>query len=139
MTYRNWRIIQYFRPSTLLRVVTALARRRDRAFPKMDLHENSETKRVTATMELPSLKSEDIAIEVQGNRLTVSGETKRSENHEKGTYSVQERSYGKFSRSIQIPYKIKAEEVQAKMENGVLTVTFPEAAADQQPKRVNIA
>ena len=64
-------------------------------------------KMVTATMELPGLKSEDIAIEVQGNRLTVSGETKRSENYEKGTCSVQERSYGKFSRSIQIPHGIK--------------------------------
>jgi HSP20 family protein len=42
----------------------------------MDLHENPETKTVTATMELPGLKSEDIAIEVQGNRLIVSGETK---------------------------------------------------------------
>ncbi|KAJ8591007.1 hypothetical protein M405DRAFT_895147 [Rhizopogon salebrosus TDB-379] len=43
---------------------------------QMDLHENPETKTVTATMELPGLKSEDIAIEVQGNRLIVSGETK---------------------------------------------------------------
>ena len=33
----------------------------------------------------------------------------------------------------------QAEEVQAKMENGVLTVNFPKAAADQQPKRVNVA
>jgi HSP20 family protein len=34
---------------------------------------------------------------------------------------------------------VQAEEVQAKMENGVLTVNFPKAAVDQQPKRVNIA
>jgi hypothetical protein len=34
---------------------------------------------------------------------------------------------------------VQVEEVQAKMENGVLTVTFPKTAADQQPKRVNIA
>ncbi|KAJ8585177.1 HSP20-like chaperone [Rhizopogon salebrosus TDB-379] len=110
-----------------------LARRRDRVFPKMDLHENPETKTVTATMELPGLNSEDIATEVQGNRLTVSGETKRSENHEKGTYSMQERSYGKFSRTVQIPHGMKVEEVQAKMESGVLTVTFPKTAADQNP------
>ena len=74
---------------------------------RMDLHENPETKTVTVMMELPGLKSEDTAIEVNGNRLTVSGETKRSQNHEKGTYVVQERSYGKFSRSIQIPQGIK--------------------------------
>ena len=79
----------------------------DLHYYRMDLHENTEAKTVTATMELPGLKSEDIAIEVQGNHLTVSGETKRSENYEKGAYAVQERSYGKFSRSIQIPQGIK--------------------------------
>ena len=73
----------------------------------MDLHENSETKIVTATFELPGLKSEDVAIEVNGNRLTVSGESKRSENYDKNGFSVRERSYGKFSRSLHIPQGIK--------------------------------
>jgi HSP20 family protein len=73
----------------------------------MDLHENAESKTVTATFELPGLKSEDVAVEVHGNRLTVSGESKLSENYDKGGYSVQERSYGKFSRSLRVPQGIK--------------------------------
>jgi len=73
----------------------------------MDLHENPETKTMTATFELPGLKSEDVAVEVQGNRLTISGESKRSENYDKAGYAVQERSYGKFSRSLRIPQGIK--------------------------------
>jgi HSP20 family protein len=73
----------------------------------MDLHENAETKTVTATFELPGIKQQDVNVEVHGNRLTVSGESKRSENYEKGGYAVQERLYGKFSRTLQIPQGIK--------------------------------
>lgn len=73
----------------------------------MDLHEDLETKTMIATFELPGLKSEDVVVEVHGNRLTISGESKRSENYDKAGYAVQERSYGKFSRSLHIPQGIK--------------------------------
>jgi HSP20 family protein len=73
----------------------------------MDLLENAETKTVTATFELPGMKQQDVNIEVHGNCLTISGESKRSENHDKCGYTVQERSYGKFSRTLQIPQGIK--------------------------------
>ncbi|KAG2063266.1 HSP20-like chaperone [Suillus decipiens] len=118
---------------------TALTHRRDRAFPKMDLHENAEAKRVTATFELPGVRQEDVNVEVHGNRLTISGESKRSENYNKGSYVVEERSFGKFSRTLQIPQGINVEDVHAKMENGVLTVCFPKAGLDQQPQRIAIA
>jgi HSP20 family protein len=73
----------------------------------MDLHENAETKTVTATFELPGIKQEDVNVEVHGNRLTISGESKRSDNYNRSGYVVQERSYGKFSRTLQIPQGIK--------------------------------
>jgi len=73
----------------------------------MDLHESAETNTVTAIFELPGLKSEDVAIEVHGNRLTISGESKLSENYDKDGYSVRERSYGKFSRSLHVPQGVQ--------------------------------
>ncbi|KAG2112497.1 HSP20-like chaperone [Suillus cothurnatus] len=128
-----------FRPSHTIEGNTTLTQRHDRAFPRMDLHENTETKTVTATFELPGIKQEDVNVEAHGNRLTISGESKRSDNYNKGSYVVQERSYGKFSRTLQIPQGIKVEDVHAKMENGVLTVCFPKAGPDQQPQRIAIA
>lgn len=128
-----------FRPSHTIEGNTTLTQRHDRAFPRMDLHENAETKTVTATFELPGIKQEDVNVEVHGNRLTISGESKRSDNYNKGSYVVQERSYGKFSRTLQMPQGIKVEDVHAKMENGVLTVCFPKAGSDQQPQRIAIA
>ncbi|KAG1804773.1 small heat shock protein [Suillus plorans] len=118
---------------------TILTHRRDQPFPRMDLHENAETKTVTATFELPGIKQQDVDVEVHGNRLTISGESKRSDNYDQGSYAVQERSYGKFSRTLQIPQGITFENIHAKMENGVLTVCFPKAGPDQQPQRITIA
>jgi HSP20 family protein len=73
----------------------------------MDLHENSDKNSVTATFEFPGLKKEDVTIDVHNGRLTVSGESKMSEEHEESGYAVRERKYGKFSRTLQLPQGVK--------------------------------
>ncbi|KAI6045285.1 small heat shock protein [Pisolithus marmoratus] len=100
--------------------------------PRMNLHENEETNTVTATFELPGLKSEDVSIEVHQNRLTVSGEFSKTESHEESGYVVRERRQGRFQRTIQLPIGVKPEDVKANMENGVLSVTFPKLTQEQQ-------
>jgi HSP20 family protein len=69
----------------------------------MDLHENAETNTVTATFELPGLTKDDVQVDIQNGRLSISGETKISSEHEEGGYAVRERKYGKFSRTLQLP------------------------------------
>lgn len=73
----------------------------------MDLHENKENNSVTATFELPGLKKEDVHIDVHNGRLSVSGETKLSTEHEESGYAVRERRFGKFSRTLQLPQGVK--------------------------------
>lgn len=73
----------------------------------MDIHESKDANTVTATFELPSLKPDDIAIDVHQDRLTVAGEAKKTHSHEEGGYAVRERSYGKFSRTLQLPFATK--------------------------------
>lgn len=107
--------------------------------PRMDLHENNETNTVTATFELPGLKPEDISIEIQQNRLTVSGEFKKTESRDEAGYAFRERRQGKFSRTLQIPIGVKSEDVKAKLENGLLTLTFPQVIPEQQPHRITIS
>ncbi|KAI6001230.1 small heat shock protein [Pisolithus albus] len=107
--------------------------------PRMDLYENKDTNTVTAAFELPGLKSEDVSIEVHQNRLTVSGEFNKTESREESGYAVRERRQGKFSRTIQLPTGIKNEDVKAKMENGLLTVTFPKETPEQQPHRITVS
>ena len=125
----------------------------------MDLHEDQDKNLVTATFELPGLTKENVQIDVKDNVLTVSGEsTISSERDEKG-YSVRERRYGKFSRSLPLPQGIKVcclcrplgrlgpaadvrflqpEEIKASMAEGVLTVTFPRTSPEQAPKKITI-
>ena len=128
---------------------------------RMDLHEDQEKNLVTATFELPGLSKENVQIDVRDNVLTVSGEsTISSERDEKG-YSVRERRYGKFSRSLPLPQGIKVctpyctrwasvwmfmlmlslqpEEIKASMDSGVLTITFPRTTPEQAPKRITIS
>ncbi|KAG2114835.1 hypothetical protein DEU56DRAFT_841738 [Suillus clintonianus] len=47
-------------------------------------------------------------VEAHGKRLTISEDLKRSEDYGKGAFAVRERSYGKFSRTLQIHWEIKA-------------------------------
>ncbi|KAI0328836.1 HSP20-like chaperone [Cubamyces sp. BRFM 1775] len=107
--------------------------------PRMDLHEDQEKNLVTATFELPGLSKENVQIDVRDNVLTVSAEsTISSERDEKG-YSVRERRYGKFSRSLPLPQGIKPEEIKASMDSGVLTITFPRTTPEQAPKKITIS
>jgi HSP20 family protein len=69
----------------------------------MDLHEDKEKNVVTANFEFPGVAKEDIQIDVQGGKLTVSAETKQSSEHDDNGYAVRERHFGKFSRTLQLP------------------------------------
>jgi HSP20 family protein len=107
--------------------------------PRMDLHENNQRNRVTATFDFPGLSKENIQIDLHNGKLTVSAETKQSEEHDETGYAVRERRYGKYSRTLQIPQGIKEEEIKASMENGVLTIIFPKSTAELAPKRITIS
>ena len=73
----------------------------------MDLHEDTEKNLVTASFEFPGLSKEDVQIDIQHNKLTISAETKQSTDHSEGGYAVRERRFGKFSRTLQLPQGIK--------------------------------
>ncbi len=73
----------------------------------MDLHEDAAKNIVTAMFELPGLKKEDVEINVHDSRLTVSGESKISSEHEDNGYAVRERKFGKFSRTLRLPQGVK--------------------------------
>ncbi|THU94050.1 small heat shock protein [Dendrothele bispora CBS 962.96] len=107
--------------------------------PRMDIHEDKEQNIVTVSFELPGLKKEDVDIDVQDGRLTVSGETKSSEEHEKDGYAIRERRFGKFSRTLTLPKGVKDDTIKASMENGVLTVTFPKNTPEAAPKKITIS
>lgn len=76
--------------------------------------------------DLPGMKKEDIHIDIDGDRLSISAERSASkeEKDEKVGYIRCERSYGSFSRSFDIS-GIRGEEISAAYEDGVLKLTLP--------------
>jgi HSP20 family molecular chaperone IbpA len=73
----------------------------------MDVRHDEQSNKVIASVELPGIKKEDVSIGVHNNILTVSGETKQSMDREEEGYSLRERRYGKFSRSLSLPQGVK--------------------------------
>jgi len=107
--------------------------------PRMDLHEDAGQNVVTATFELPGLNKDNVSIDVHNGVLTVSGESKFSNERDDNGWAVRERRFGKFSRAIPLPQGIKSEDIKAAMENGVLTVTFPKTTPETAPKKIAIS
>jgi len=69
----------------------------------MDLHENPEKNLVTATFELPGLSKDNVNIDVQDGNLAVSGEASQTSSQQEQGYTIKERKFGRFTRSIKLP------------------------------------
>lgn len=105
---------------------------------KMDIRDKDG--QYTADIELPGCKKEDISIELNNGYLTVTANS-RYENDEKGDdgkFIRRERFTGQCSRSLYIGEHVKQEDVKAKFENGVLSLTFPKEG-EEAKKSTTIA
>ena len=74
---------------------------------RLDLHENAEKNLITATFEFPGFSKDEIQLDFQDGRLTVSAESKKSEDNADTGYTLRERIRGKFSRTLQLPRGVR--------------------------------
>ena len=79
--------------------------------------------------DLPGISKKDVNIEVHDNILTVSGERKNDNTEENNSFDYSRISYGKFSRSFNLPEDVKYEKINAKMKDGVLSLEIPRMEA----------
>jgi HSP20 family protein len=100
--------------------------------PSMDLSETD--KEIEITAELPGLEEKDIQLNVADNVLTIRGEKKNEREETKKDYRLVERSYGSFTRAVQLPDGVNADSIKAVMSKGVLKVTVPKPAPAQTKK-----
>ncbi len=85
--------------------------------------------RLVLRAELPGVERDAVQVTVEDGRLVLSGE-KKSEREERETdFLVREMRYGRFERSFILPNGVKAEDLQARMKDGVLEVSMPIPAA----------
>lgn len=91
---------------------------------KLDAQESDNAYTVKA--EMPGLKKEDIKIQVDGNTVSISAESKREEEtKEKGQVVRSERYYGALYRSFSLDHDIDEAGTTATYRDGVLELTLP--------------
>jgi HSP20 family protein len=104
-------------------------------FPAVDVHDGKDT--VTVKAELPGVKKEDIDISLQDGVLTLSGERKGGRDEKNGGATRSERWFGRFERSISLPYPVDAKTIKATYTDGVLTIELAKAE-EAKPKQIKI-
>ena len=110
--------------------------RKDNFMPSVDVSE-TETQ-FLVSVELPGIKKEEINVDLEKGRLTVSGERKFQNEEEGKNYHRLETKYGKFSRSFYLPDSIDEETIAAKYEDGILNITINKSE-DKVKKQIEIA
>jgi len=102
-------------------------------YPYINLYEKDNT--VTIRALIPGIKAEELDIQLADTTLTIEGE--RKSDHVDKPYIRQERDFGKFKKSIKLPYRMDRDSITATMKDGVLTVTLGKSP-DALPKKIQI-
>ena len=104
-------------------------------FPQINLTEDADKFYVRA--ELPGVKTDDIEMQATSKNLSISGERKIEAEGEGVRYHRREREAGKFSRIIAMPTEIDPDRIEARMQDGILTIHIPKADA-VKPRQITI-
>jgi len=86
---------------------------------------------------LPGIDADKVDISVENDVLTISGKTEEKSEVKREDYYRKEIREGSFSRSVILPFKVKADEAQAEYAKGILTITIPKAE-EAKPKKISI-
>ena len=106
----------------------------DRWSPLADIEETDDA--YTVEIDLPGVAREDVDIQLDDRRLTVSGDIEEKER--KGILHRRTRRVGRFHFSVTLPGDVDADDVSAQLHDGVLTVHVPKSA-QARPRRIAIS
>jgi HSP20 family protein len=105
---------------------------KDQGYPALDISESDSE--IVVKAELPGLESKDVEITVDEDILSIRGEKKFEEEEKKDNYHRIERSYGSFQRSVVLPCSVTTDQVRAKFDKGVLTISMAKSAKEKGQK-----
>lgn len=87
--------------------------------------------------DVPGVEEKDLDIAVHNGVLTVSGSRQAEERKDGESYAIYERQYGSFSRSFALPELADGEKIDAKLANGVLTLSIAKKER-AKPRKIEI-
>lgn len=105
---------------------------------KVDVSETDQSYMVTA--EIPGVKKEDIKIDIDGNQVSISAETKKETEEKTGETVVRsERYYGQQYRSFTLANEIDDAKAEAKYRDGVLELTLPKKKGGSGARKLTVS
>lgn len=104
---------------------------------RLDVREDEKAFHVTA--DLPGLNDKEVDVSYQDDALTIRGEKKIDRDEKKDSWHMTERSYGSFARTLAFPANIETDQIVAKFDRGVLSITLPKLAeTEAKTKKIEV-
>jgi len=103
------------------------------AMPAVDVVESEKAYQITA--DVPGMDEKNIEVKVADGVMTIKGEKQEEKEEKRKDYHLQERSFGSFQRSFQLPETVDPDKIEASFKKGVLTVTLPKKPEAQKPAK----
>jgi HSP20 family protein len=104
---------------------------------RLDVKEDNDAFHITA--ELPGLSEKEVEVTFDDGLLTIRGEKKIEREDKKDTWHVIERTFGSFARQLSLPTTINSDKIDAKFDKGVLKITLPKSAPEQnKAKKIDV-
>ncbi len=132
--WNPWRVLQDMERQ-MSRLLGQFGGGRAAAFPPVNVY--NEPDGAVVTMELPGVDPADLDVSVSHRSLTVRGERVGDQGGEGDTWHRRERAFGRFARSIDLPFDPDPDHVEATCRDGVLEIHVRRHEA-AQPKRITV-
>jgi HSP20 family protein len=99
----------------------------------VDVLETSD--KVIIRSAIAGVEEKDLDVSVNDDMVTIRGERQHEAVEDNATTHYEECFWGAFSRSIILPTRVKSDEADAELKNGILTITIPKA---QKKNRIQV-
>jgi HSP20 family protein len=93
--------------------------------PSLDVAETKNE--IVVKAEVAGMDPKDIDISLSDGVLTIKGEKKQEKEEKEADYHLTERSYGSFTRLVQLPKEVQSDKISASYKNGILKITLPKS------------
>lgn len=103
--------------------------------PLLDVEEDADN--FTLHVELPGVEPDAVEVSLEENVLTITGERDFYRERDAEGFRRIERRFGRFHRAVRLPDRVDGDAVQARYDNGLLTILVPKAE-ETKPRRIAV-
>lgn len=91
--------------------------------PSVDIYQTHDS--IIVVVEAPGMRNQELRLELDGNRLTISGEKRGRPCSPDGVFSQLEIACGPFSRVVELPAVVDPDGMQLSYEDGYIEIRLP--------------